>query len=150
MPTPVDHKIAELQRLDAPALRVLWTEIFGRPVPKRLRRDLLLRALAYHVQEEAEGGLSKSVQKRLAQGAESKSGGEQRPASHRLRPGTRLLREWRGTSHQVAVLDDGYEYRGTRYASLSRIAREITGTRWSGPVFFGLRQAGSRVAGNDR
>lgn len=148
MLNPADRKIAELQGLDAPALRTLWVETFSRPAPKRLRRDLLLRALAYHAQEQAEGGLSKAIRKRLARGV---GPGEQRPRppSLQLKPGTRLIREWRGESHQVAVLDDGYEYRGTRYSSLSRIAREVTGTRWSGPVFFGLRQAASRTVRDD-
>ncbi len=151
MPNSVDSKIAELQALGAPALRTLWGETFGRPVPSRLRRDLLLRALAYHVQDQAEGGLSKVVRRRLARLADAKGGDNRaRPPSPRPRPGTRLIREWRGEPHHVAVLDDGYEYRGTQYSSLSRIAREITGSRWSGPLFFGLRKAGAGVASDDR
>ncbi len=146
MSSPVDKKIAELQALDTPALRAFWGEVFGRPAPKWTSRDLLLRALAYRVQEQAEGGLSKAALKRLAGLADPK--GEktqpQRPSVPRLKPGTRLVREWRREVHQVTVLDEGFDYRGDRYASLSRIAREITGTRWSGPLFFGLRRAGMR------
>ncbi len=63
----------------------------------------------------------------------------------RLKPGSHLIREWRGEVHRVTVLDDGFDYRGTRYASLSQIARAITGARWSGPLFFGLRNTGSRA-----
>ena len=84
---------------------------------------------------------------RLAHLADSKGNDGQppRPAPLRLSPGTRLVREWRGAVHRVTVGEDGFDYRGTRYSSLSRIAREITGTRWSGPLFFGLRKAGGRV-----
>ncbi len=144
MSSLVDSKIAELQGLDTPALRALWGEAFGRPPPKRMSRDLLLRALAYHVQEQVEGGLSKAARKRLGRLADPKRKGSRapRPPAPRLKPGTRLVREWRGDVHQVTVLDDGFDYRDIRYASLSRIAREITGTRWSGPLFFGLRKAG--------
>ncbi len=143
-----------MQGLDTPALRTLWGEAFGRPAPKRISRDLLLRALAYHVQEQTEGGLSKAALRRLASIAEPKGNGSRppRPATPRPRPGTRLIREWRGEVHQVTVLDQGFDYRGERYASLSQIARTITGTRWSGPLFFGLRKAGVgvEVSADDR
>lgn len=141
MSSLVDRKLAELQGLDTPSLRALWEEAHGKPPPKSLRRDLLLRALAYHVQEQAYGGLSKAARKQLARMAQADSGeaAPPKPAPPRLKPGTRLLREWGGVVHQVTVLEDGFEHRGSRYASLSQIAREITGTRWSGPRFFGLR-----------
>ena len=150
----VDSRIAELQGLDTPALRTLWGEAFGGPPPKRMSHDLLLRALAYHAQEQVEGGLSKAALKRLAAFADPEGDRSQlsKPATPRPRSGTRLLREWRGDVHQVTVCDDGFDYRGTRYTSLSQIAREITGTRWSGPLFFGLRKTGTRkdVTSNDR
>ncbi len=146
MSTLVDREIGALQSLDTAALRARWGEAFGTPPPKRMSRDLLLRALAYHVQEQAEGGLSKAALKRLAALAHPKGNGMQSPgpATSKPRPGTRLVREWRGEVHQVTVCEDGFDYRGSRYASLSRIAREITGTRWSGPLFFGLRKTGAR------
>lgn len=145
MSSLADRKLAELQGLDTPSLRSLWEEAYGRPPPKSLRRDLLVRALAYHVQEQAYGGLRKAARKQLARLAENGSGKTvpPKPAPARLKPGTRLLREWGGVVHQVTVLEDGFEHRGTRYTSLSQIAREITGARWSGPRFFGLRD-GSR------
>ncbi len=143
MTQTIAEKIAALQALKTPALRARWEQALKHPAPKGISRDLLLRALAYHVQEQAEGGLSKAAFRRLAERANpsGKGGRSPRPPAPRLRPGTRLIREWRGEVHRVAVLDDGFDYRGERYASLSRIARTITSMRWSGPLFFGLRKA---------
>jgi hypothetical protein len=145
MADKVAEMLAELESLEPPELRERWTRTFGRPAPRRMSRDLLLRALAYRVQEQAAGGLSKAARKRLA-GLANPDANHGRPSmpTPRLKPGTRLVREWRGEVHQVAVLDDGFEHRGARYDSLSRIARAITGTRWSGPLFFGLRKAETR------
>ena len=145
------REIAALQAMETPDLRARWEQAFKRPPPKRISRDLLLRALAYHVQEQAEGGLDKAARRRLAGLADPKGDGDRpsRPTAPRPRPGTRLIREWRGEVHHVSVLEDGFDYRGERYASLSQIAREITGTRWSGPLFFGLRKAGRSEASAD-
>ena len=141
----VTEQIAALEGLDSAALRARWGEAFGRPPPKKMSRDMLLRALAYHVQEQAFGGLSKAARRRLAALAEPK-GSESSPSKPappvaRPRPGTRLIREWHGVVHQVTVLEEGFDYQGEHYTSLSHIARTITGTRWSGPKFFGLREA---------
>jgi hypothetical protein len=135
-------QIADLQALNTVELRSRWQEVFGSPAWKGASRDLLLRGLAYRTQEMAEGGLSKSALRNLARlaGADGSVVQEPRSSTLRLKPGTRLLREWRGETHQVTVMDAGFEYRGSRYASLSEIARLITGTRWSGPLFFGLRK----------
>ncbi len=137
----------ELESASTAELRARWERAHKHPAPKRASRDLLLRALAYHIQAQAEGGLSKSALKRLAHLADPKGNGGRPPRSapRQLRPGPRLIREWRGAVHQVTVSEDGFDYRGARYTSLSRIAREITDTRWSGPLFFGLRKAGSRA-----
>jgi hypothetical protein len=147
MPKALARPLAELERASPAELRARWERAYKHPAPKRASRDLLLRALAYHIQERVEGGLSKAALKRLDHLANPKDNGGQppRPALPRLRPGTRLIREWGGAVHQVTVSEDGFDYRGARYASLSRIAREITGTRWSGPLFFGLRKAGGRA-----
>ena len=109
-------------------------------------RHLAPKVVGPVVEERAEGGLSKAALKRLAHLADPKGndGRPPRPARPRLGLGTRLIREWRGEVHQVTVGEDGFDYRGMRYGSLSQIAREITGTRWSGPLFFGLRKAGGR------
>ncbi len=142
MPKALARQLAELESASTAELRTRWERACRHPAPKRASRDLLLRVLAYHIQERAEGGLSKAALKRLAHLADPKRNGGQppRPAPPRLRPGTRLIRDWGGAVHQVTVGEDGFDYRGARYASLSRIAREITGTRWSGPLFFGLRK----------
>jgi len=134
------QKIAEMQALDTSALRVLWGQAFGAPPPKRLRRDLLLRAVVYHVQEQAQGGLRPATRRRLARAARDLSS-ERRPAAAPLtiKAGTRLLREWHGLIHEVLVLEEGVQYRNQTWRSLSAVAREITGARWSGPLFFGLQ-----------
>lgn len=143
MSDEMEVEIAKLEAMDLAALRVVWQKEYRRDPPKYSSRDFLLRALAYRVQEKAEGGLSKATLKRLAELA-VRRGDVNKPAAvpaPRLRPGTQLVREWRGEMHQVAVLEKGFEYCGVFYRSLSRITREITGTRWSGPLFFGLRKS---------
>ncbi len=150
MPNKIAEQLAELETLARPELRARWDRAFGQPAPKWASRDLLLRALAHHLQEQAEGGLSKAALRRLAELADPKiNGGRARPAAPRPRPGTRLIREWRGEVHRVNVIEGGFDYRGEHYASLSRIAREITGTRWSGPLFFGLRKTIRQEASPD-
>ena len=151
MTQTIAEKITALQALETSDLKACWERAFRQPTPKRISRDLLLRALTYHVQEQTEGGLSKAALRRLAGLAEPKGRGNQppRPAAPRLRSGTRLIREWRGEVHKVSVLDNGFDYRGERYASLSHIARTITGTRWSGPLFFGLRKTARPMASGD-
>lgn len=128
--------IAALAALPAPALRARWATTFGRPAPRRLSRQVLLRALAWQHQAEQFGGLPASARRRLAPGG-APDRAARAPAS--LSPGTTLLRDWQGETHRVEVLADGFRWRGERYRSLSVIATRITGTRWSGPRFFGLR-----------
>jgi DUF2924 family protein len=137
----VAEKIKGLQDLDKKALHTLWMETAGEPPPNTIKRNLLLLALAYRIQEQNEGGLSKVALKYLGTRAipSKETDHSTRPLPPTLKPGTRLVRAWRGEVHQVTALDDGFEYRGVRHSSLSKIARTITGTRWSGPAFFGLR-----------
>jgi hypothetical protein len=108
----------------------------------RLSRDLLTRGISYKLQERAYGGLSKAAARKLEQAAAGPaSRGAAKPTpSVSLRPGTRLLREWHGVTHTALIHADGIEWRGQRYSSLSVVARKITGARWSGPRFFGLRR----------
>lgn len=108
------------------------------PPPPAFGSGLLARALAYHEQETALGGLSSADLKRV-KSAKCTADEGNRQSNSDVRPGTWLSRTWHGEVHQVVVLDDGVEYRGERYASLSTVARKITGARWSGPRFFGLK-----------
>jgi hypothetical protein len=142
------QQVDQLPKMEPAALRELWHELFGRPPHPRLRRQLMIRVLAYRLQEKAFGGLKPSTAKRLEIIAEELMSGK-KPAidsALRLKAGTHIVREWQDRLHEVAVLDAGFEYSGHRYRSLSEIARKITGTRWSGPAFFGLRKRESRRA----
>jgi hypothetical protein len=134
-------EIGKLADLDIYALRDRWRARYGSEPPVRMSRELPLRAVAYRIQEKAFGGLSAATKRKLLAIA-SRSGSESPRRvrkQHDAKPGTRFLREWKGRTHEVVALENGrFAYRGTVYRSLSVIAREITGTRWSGPTFFGL------------
>jgi len=140
---PLDSELAELPGMSARQLRAAWRGLrCGEPIAPS-SRDLMLREIAYKMQERVHGGLAPAVKRRLralAEETEAKGAGALAPALL-LKPGTRLLREWQGRTHTVIVLDDGIEYDGERYRSLTQIARRITGAHWSGPRFFGLRKA---------
>jgi DUF2924 family protein len=139
-------QIAALKSMDAKALKARWRELFGTEPPPYNRRFLESR-LVYRVQELAYGGLRPETLERLAALAEQidgKSTRRARSANDRPIAGTRLVREWDGVEHSVTVRDDGYEYQGRPYKTLSGIAREITGTRWNGWVFFGLKNQRTR------
>ena len=142
MSSHLGDKIAELQALDRPDLCARWEATFKRPAPKKISRDLLLRALAYHLQEQAEGGLTPRLRHRLAKlaGTTERDPDFAPTPSPSFKPGTRLVREWKGEIHEIQILEEGFAWRGYRYTNLSRIAREITGTKWSGPLFFGLKK----------
>ena len=119
-------------------------DLFDIEATSRISRDLLIRAIAWRLQEEVCGGLSNSARRQLARHAQElrSSGSISVSSSADLKPGTKLIREWQGRVHEVVIVEDGYVWSGKRYRSLSQIARIITGTRWSGPRFFGTR--GSR------
>jgi len=134
--------LSRLPTLTLHELREEWRRLNQADASPRLSRDLLVRAIAYPRQELALGGLRSEPQRRLRQIAmELKQTGA---AKTHIRPqlpsGTRLIRESQGRCHEVVVLEDGFSWQGTYYRSLSAIARAITGTAWSGPLFFGLRQ----------
>ena len=135
----LSQQLAALNDLTAPQLRAEWRRLY-RSQPPRLSRDLLVRSIAYRMQELAHGGLSKATRRRLsALAGELEANGSVVPErGPRIRPGMRLMREWHGRTHTVVVTEDGFEYVGKAYASLTRIARAITGAHWSGPRFFGL------------
>ena len=133
--------LARLPTANRADLRAQWHRLYRTEAPARLGRELLIAAIAYRLQEEALGGLRPELHRRLRNIAEQagRGGKLDLAAAPRLKPGTRLLREWQGRTHQVLVSDDGFVWQQARYRSLSQIARAITGTSWSGPVFFGLK-----------
>ncbi len=136
----VAGKLQALEELDYDALRAEWRRLYRAPPPKRVSRGLLKLGVAWKVQERAYGGLRAATKRRLADLAKTveRNGDVTRNRVARLKPGAKLIREWQGEIHTVIVLEDGFEWRGTQWRSLSAIAREITGVHWSGPRFFNL------------
>jgi hypothetical protein len=137
-------QLAALKTAKIGALKQKWRDLFDREPPPYNRRFLENR-LAYRIQELAYGGLKPETLERLSALADEFEGkGSKHRASFQSRPiaGTRLIREWKGAEHSVTVRDNDFEYRGQPYKSLSAIARAITGTRWNGLVFFGLKTQG--------
>ena len=139
--------LSRLPKLDIRELREEWRRLYKTDASPHLSRELLIRAVAYRMQEVALGGLRPEPQRQLRQIAmELKQTGEgAKRFRPQLKPGTRLMREWQGRTYEVVVLDDGLSWQGTQYRSLSAIARKITGTAWSGPLFFGLKQNRSAI-----
>ncbi len=136
-------EIARLRDLDFNDLKARWQTVFGRRPPPQLPRHLLFRMLAYRLQADRLGDLD-DESKRLLDGATSfeaaaKGAMELSRETASVRPGTILARQWNGQMHRVAVLAEGFAWDGKTYASLSKVAFAITGTRWNGPRFFGLR-----------
>lgn len=140
----ITEQLSSLQRLHKEALTKLWRTFFNVYPPLRMRKELMVQFLAYRMQEQEFGPLSDSSHRRLGQLAKTIEDNSNPSLGRRLpiKPGTRLIREWKDQVHAVNVEEGSYEYRGTRYGSLSEIARLITGTRWSGPLFFGLKGKG--------
>jgi hypothetical protein len=135
MAESLEEQLAELDRLSLAELRVRWASLTGRVVPKA-STGMLRLALAYEIQARAMGGLSRTTQQRLAQCAAARTNTRQ------TSPGMRLVREWNGAAHIVTIGEAGeVRWNGKTWRSLSEVARAITGTRWSGPAFFGLKTA---------
>ena len=139
---PIPARLVALKTTPTPDLKQQWRELFDSEPPPFNRR-FLERRLAYRIQELAYGGLKPETIRRLKALGEELDGGDrkQRQIRANLKPiaGTRLIREWQGVEHAVTVTADGFEWQGRPYKSLSAIARAITGTRWNGWVFFGLK-----------
>jgi hypothetical protein len=137
----VSERLKTLPEMGKVALSQLWEELFNKPVPERIRKELMVRILAYRIQEEAFGRLNPKIRRRLDQiaGALGKNQNTAIANMARSKPGTRLIRSWQGKTHTVTIEESGYQYQGRQYRSLSEIARHITGTQWSGPLFFGLK-----------
>lgn len=141
MPDPLDQRLADLPKLSKTALRELWKQLFSTSPPLRVRRHLMIPILAYRLQEQAFGSLRAASRGRLCQLARAFESNSDAAVSSipSIKPGTRLVRQWGDQVHLVNVESNGYEYQGARYKSLSEIARLITGTHWSGPLFFGIK-----------
>ncbi len=128
--------LAEIESMDRAGLVAAWNAVFASPVPKRLSSPFLRRYLAFEMQAQERGGLPKGFVGKLHKAVRDDKG----KLSPTLKPGGRLIREWNGVTHVVDVVENGFLWKGQRYTSLSPIARAITGARWSGPRFFGLKK----------
>jgi hypothetical protein len=139
----LDVEIARLRDLDIAELRNRWHTGFGRRPPQHLPRHLLFRTLAYRLQADRLGDLDDASRRLLDSSGSPEKAGQNAANLVRqiadVRPGTSLDREWNGHLHRVTVLADGFAWNGNTYSSLSQVAFAITGTRWNGPRFFGLR-----------
>jgi hypothetical protein len=138
-----ESEIAELAEKATQELRLAWLKLYRKEPPLGLSRGLMIRAIANIMQERAYGGVSPSMKRRL-----NTLAGEFESLSFHpgvvLKTGARLVRQWRGHAHTVLVLEDGFEYEGQCYRSLTMIAARITGAHWSGPRFFGVTKRTSR------
>jgi hypothetical protein len=136
--SPLDVEIAALQGAATHDLRIAWRRLCLSEPPRCMTRELMIRALAYRMQERVYGGLAPTTKRRL-QGLVAEieaKGTEALDPGIVLKPGARLVREWVGQMHTVVVLENGFDYDGERYPPLSKIAARITGAHWSGPRFF--------------
>jgi hypothetical protein len=137
---------AEIERLPALSLLELrnrWKALFGHSAPKSLRRNFLARAVAYQMQVAAYGGLSSATKRRLREIANAVRNGDANAVlgSSRIKPGTQMIRQWQSTTHTVTAVEEGFEWNGRTYKSLSAVANAITGTNWNGFAFFGIKRA---------
>ncbi|MBF0213398.1 MAG: DUF2924 domain-containing protein [Magnetococcales bacterium] len=142
----VIRQVAALPGMTIAELKKLWTDLH-QTEPPAFNRTFLEKRLAYRLQEVAHGGLKRESEKRLERMAVS--GVEplqepKRPPGEQLLPGTKLVREWKGEEHRCTVLSDGFEYQGRKFGSLSAVANFITGTKWNGFVFFGMKKQGDK------
>jgi hypothetical protein len=133
-------ELAGLPALDRRALLEKWRTLYGTDPPIGVRNNFLMHAIAHRMQEQALGGLKPVTRHFLEKAAEDNASRRQTLPVSSIKPGTRLLREWHGLTYEVIIMKDGMQCNGKHYRSLSEIARAITGTRWSGPQFFGLKK----------
>lgn len=147
----VSARLQELDQMDYAALRSAWQRLYRTQPPKRVTRNLLMLGIAWKIQEQAYGGHSAATKRRLADLAKTleRDGDVTRNRVARLKPGAKLVREWRGESHVVIVREDGFEWKDRLWRSLSAIAREITGVHWSGPRFFGMTERAKGTAARE-
>ena len=139
-------QVADLQEMDASELKQRWRELFDSE-PPAYGRSFMMKRLAYRIQELAYGGVPGEVQNQMdrivhAGGYDGVAAKGYAKKSTGPIPGTLLIREWKGRRHEVVVMENGFEYGGRPFRSLSAVAAHITGTKWNGPAFFGLRENG--------
>jgi hypothetical protein len=147
----IERRLDRIRSLGLEELRLEWRRLYDTDAP-RISRDLLVLGLGYRLQEIEQGGLGKATRRKLQTIAKTlrTTGRVGAPPSLSPKPGARLVREWRGRTHTVTVTEDGFEYAGVNYSSLTKIANKITRGHWSGPRFFGLSMAGNgKGARND-
>jgi hypothetical protein len=143
----VDQLLVQLPAMERKALTKLWRDLFDRAPSPAFRRETLIPILAYRIQEQAFGGLKESTARKLRELVEENRSGESSArAGFRPKVGTRYVREFNGKLHEITVLETGYEFEGSIYRSLTEIAKVITGTKWSGPAFFGQKRKARSVA----
>ena len=137
------QELKDLETQGDDELKNRWRSLYGTKPPQKIHRSLLIAAVAHRMQENTLGALKSSVRRHLTQASYNPATPRPSPHYPSLRPrvGTVLVRDWGGVTHQAKVLEDGILFRSKRYKSLSEIARVITGSRWSGPLFFGLKPA---------
>jgi hypothetical protein len=138
----IEHRLDRIRSLGLEELRREWRRLFHGDPPK-ISRDLLTLGVSYRLQEIEHGGLGKATRRKLQMMANDlrRTGRVGPTPGVSLKPGARLIREWHGRTHTITITENGFEYAGTSYASLSKIAKKITGAHWSGPRFFGLLAA---------
>jgi hypothetical protein len=129
-------------------LRAIWSDRLAEAPPTLRSREIFRRMLAYRLQEAVHGGLSAASRRKLVQieAQRADPAAKAPPAPVRINPGATLVRSWKGVRHEVSVVASGYDHEGQTYKSLSEVARAITGTRWNGPLFFGLRDKANEAA----
>ena len=152
MASQITDQIDKLRTLSRSQLLDLWQKLYNKAAPPGIRREILVPFLAYRIQENAHGGLKPTALaelRRIARALDKNRMSNGPVVRTRIKTGTRLFRQWRGQTHEAFVTESGYEYRRVGYRSLSEIARKITGTRWSGPAFFGLKKTNSTSGHSD-
>ena len=131
----LDMELRRLKDLDRDELLNRWRSLYEREPPVSISKPLLIHAIAYRMQEKVLGGLKPSTRRFLTQFVV-----DGKTQARNAKIGTRLLREWHGVTYEATIIENGVMFKGKRYQSLSEVARIITGTKWSGPLFFGLRR----------
>jgi hypothetical protein len=151
--TEIERKLLEqLKQLELstiPELKLKWRELKGQEPPQFSKRSFLTQVIAWELQAKAFGGIDPLLHRLLlgfGSGQSPSTSGDVDPPAQKLGSGVKLIRTWRGEIHQVIVTDEGFFWKDKTFKSLSIIAREITGTQWSGPVFFGLKKTKSKSA----